>query len=187
MPRVLALNPDSLKAITTAVSTGATIEDAALAASIARQTLNKWLKRGRDATAGAEVAPEDALFVELLEGVETARALAKTEALNIVRRAALGIPVKETRTTTKTNRKGETETTVVVVERIEVRWQAAAWFLERRYPHEFALRNRLEITGEGGGPVDIEDRAARIAREASAFLQGRTDALAEAGTAEPPE
>lgn len=39
-------------------------------------------------------------------------------------------------------------------------WQAAAWLLERRFPEEFALRNRLELTGRGGEPVQVVVRYA---------------------------
>lgn len=34
-------------------------------------------------------------------------------------------------------------------------WQAAAWRLERRHPEQWG-RRRVEVTGEDGGPVDVE-------------------------------
>lgn len=37
----------------------------------------------------------------------------------------------------------------------EETWTAAAWLLERRFPDEFG-RNRLEITGKDGEPVQTE-------------------------------
>jgi len=33
-------------------------------------------------------------------------------------------------------------------------WQAAAWKLERIYPDDYG-RNRIEITGKNGGPIDV--------------------------------
>lgn len=36
-------------------------------------------------------------------------------------------------------------------------WTAAAWWLERRRPDEFARRERLEHTGKDGGPIDHRD------------------------------
>jgi len=35
-------------------------------------------------------------------------------------------------------------------------WQAAAWKLERRYPEDYSLRQRLEHTGPDGGPIQVE-------------------------------
>ena len=36
-------------------------------------------------------------------------------------------------------------------------WQAAAWKLERRYPEMYG-KQRLELTGANGGPVQVETR-----------------------------
>lgn len=33
-------------------------------------------------------------------------------------------------------------------------WQAAAWWLERRMPADFALRSKVEMTGKDGGPIE---------------------------------
>jgi len=33
-------------------------------------------------------------------------------------------------------------------------WTAAAWWLERRHPQDYARRERLEMTGKDGGPID---------------------------------
>jgi hypothetical protein len=47
-------------------------------------------------------------------------------------------------------------------------WQAAAWKLERRYPHEYGRRVQ-EITGKDGGPVEVKDVRSEIARRLAAL------------------
>ena len=62
-------------------------------------------------------------------------------------------------------------------------WQAAAWKLERRYPHEFG-RQALEVTGRDGGAIEvditvvrqrIESRLAGIAARYRALELGSDD------------
>ena len=68
-------------------------------------------------------------------------------------------------------------------------WQAAAWKLERRYPHEYG-RQAVEVTGRDGGPIhvnanldaarkELEERLDRIAATL-ASVSGNTDADADA-------
>ena len=62
-------------------------------------------------------------------------------------------------------------------------WTAAAWWLERRRPDHFARRERVEMTGKDGGPIDH--------RDITTLPDHERDALAEAirrhlgGTEEP--
>ena len=37
-------------------------------------------------------------------------------------------------------------------------WQAAAWLLERKWPDRWARRERTELTGPAGGPIQSETR-----------------------------
>lgn len=34
-------------------------------------------------------------------------------------------------------------------------WTAAAWWLERRHPGKWGLKQRTELTGEGGAPIQV--------------------------------
>jgi len=59
-------------------------------------------------------------------------------------------------------------------------WTAAAWWLERNFPDEYALRNRMEHTGEGGGPVKVEHDFAHISNREIAEALLEADGVAEA-------
>ena len=50
-------------------------------------------------------------------------------------------------------------------------WQAAAWKLERRYPHEYG-RSAVEVSGRDGGAIKI-DHKVEDARELLAVRLGR--------------
>lgn len=36
-------------------------------------------------------------------------------------------------------------------------WQAAAWFLERRYWKDWGRKEQIESVGPGGGPIEVKD------------------------------
>jgi hypothetical protein len=54
---------------------------------------------------------------------------------------------------------GEAEAvyTRIVADAAVKNWTAAAWWLERRRPEDFARRERVEMTGKDGGPIDTRD------------------------------
>jgi transposase len=52
-------------------------------------------------------------------------------------------------------------------------WQGKAWILERCYPAEFGRRERLEITGADGGPIEVE----HIAKLSDDALQSIIDIM----------
>ncbi len=56
----------------------------------------------------------------------------------------------------------------------EGNWQAWAWLLERKFPQRWG--KRLEVSGAGGGPIDIRFKGAARAKLEAAI------AAAEAGT-----
>lgn len=41
-------------------------------------------------------------------------------------------------------------------------WQAAAWYLERKYPARYGRRDRMEHTGAEGGPITLRSLAAML-------------------------
>lgn len=76
--------------------------------------------------AGAEPDAPDALR-EFREAVESARAQSEVRAIALIQKAAS-----------------------------DGTWQAAAWFLERSHPHRWGRLQRTEVTGAGGGPVEVD-------------------------------
>lgn len=44
----------------------------------------------------------------------------------------------------------------VIMKAAKTTWSAAAWFLERTYQDEFAIKQRHELTGPGGGPISTQ-------------------------------
>ena len=60
-------------------------------------------------------------------------------------------------------------------------WQAAAWKLERRYPHAYGRNvTQMEVTGKDGGPVEIADARSLLAAKLAAQSTNRR-ARARAG------
>ena len=70
------------------------------------------------------------VYREFRESITRARALAEMDALTLVRQA------------------GRTD------------WRAAAWFLERSFPQDYGRHQKLEHTGEDGGPITLAGLAA---------------------------
>jgi predicted HNH restriction endonuclease len=52
-------------------------------------------------------------------------------------------------------------------------WQAAAWWLERLRPNDFALRNRVEMTGKDGGPIESVNITNDLSPEVKRRLRDR--------------
>lgn len=57
----------------------------------------------------------------------------------------------------KAELKNKQRNIVIIQNAAKKTWQASAWWLERRFPEEFALKQRLEHTGKNGGPIATVD------------------------------
>lgn len=42
---------------------------------------------------------------------------------------------------------------LVIRKAAETNWQAAAWYLERVFPEDYAIHHKTELTGKGGRPL----------------------------------
>jgi hypothetical protein len=131
------LTPQTTETICEALGSGAYLETASRAAGVAPSTLHGWLQRGRLAEQSSNPKSDDLPFLELLEAVKKAQAVAEMTALSVIREAA------------------ERGT-----------WQAAAWFLERSNPAAWGRDRRANNPGShdsGGVAGNGSDHDAKAA------------------------
>ena len=64
-------------------------------------------------------------------------------------------------------------------------WTAAAWWLERRHPEDYAKRERVEMTGKDGGPIDHRNIASLPDHERQALADAIRAHLRGEGEPEP--
>lgn len=162
---LLLLEGDIRERLVAATKQGAPVEVAATYAGVSYRAFQKWMARGRDELEnredGAGENPREQPFVDLWEEIQQARATAGVHSVQAVRRAIQGGTIIE-----ESTKKYRDPVTGAVVEETVVRktapdWKAAAWFLERQQPAHFGkAAEKLEVTGEGGGPVQLTAQAA---------------------------
>jgi hypothetical protein len=136
--RPTKFTPEVRKVILDTIATGVPRCHAADRAGISQTTLKNWIGRGRRASKGE--------FFDFLASIKKGEADAITGSVARIRKAAAGGQLLErtTKTVTTRDRSGKTTTTTTTTERVtSPQWTADAWFLERRYPEEFAA-NTLE-------------------------------------------
>jgi hypothetical protein len=135
--RTPLINPAIVAEIVTMIQAGNTYEIAAQAAGIDGSTFYKWQKRGRDAkrtlAQGGEIGEIEYPYVEFVEAIKKARAMAIATAVVHVRRA------------------------------MPKNWVAAMTFLERSDPEHWGRRDRLDVKATGAFgliPMTKEDALA---------------------------
>jgi hypothetical protein len=119
------------KVMVQSLENGVPVEMAVRIAGISVGTHYGWLKRGEQSfdalDAGAKrLAKADRACLDYLKAVRRAEA-------DAVQRNAMLIQVAA-----------------------REHWQAAAWYLERRYPDTWGRRDRQEISGPGGAPLQVK-------------------------------
>ena len=154
-----------------AVRSGAPLHLAAQHAGIAVRTFEQWLQMGREAIEDRDdledpvpVPAHRRAHVDLVEKVATARADAAVRSSALIHRAAAGGAIIEE--TTRKYRDPETGqlVTETTVKRSAPDWRAAAWYLERSHRNNFGKDAvQVELTGQGGGPVQIQTTPPRDA------------------------
>lgn len=122
------------EAIVDALRKGNYLDAAASMNGVAKQTVYRWMERGRNASTmleeGAEVEDGELRYLDFCDAVEKARAIAENRNVQLVQRAAM-----------------------------EGTWQAAAWFLERTNRKHWGRHESVEIAGTDGQPIKVEHDA----------------------------
>ena len=125
----------------------------------------KWLDRGRTEIErrnagltntqrreqGLPTRAAEQPFVEFVEAVTRARAIAERKHQRNVERIAMGGEVIETR------EESHPDGTVVKIEKRALGdWRASAFYLERVHPKRWGRRQAIEVSGPEGGPIGID-------------------------------
>lgn len=127
---------------------------------IGQSTHYGWVERGREERARLESNPRarpresERPYAEYSEAIEKAEADAHIRSLGIIHAAARGGQDVETHSVEVLNPDGSVKEVRTITKKSQPQWQAAAWHLERRYPHLYARTYKGEITGKDGGPVE---------------------------------
>jgi hypothetical protein len=89
------------------------------------------------------------ICVELVDGVEKAKAKAEMNSVELIRKAA------------------------------EKNWQAAAWYLERRNYQEWGRKDKVEVSGPQGGPIPIAAVVAHLSQTVQTLTDEQLEGAAK--------
>ena len=122
--RPIGLTAEITRQIAGLMTRGLPFESSCLFARVLPSTAYLWLQRGEAAKAalegGVSPKPNDALCLDFFESVKRAEVAAQDKLLASISQAATEPGVK-------------------------VQWTAAAWILERRWPHLYAQKTFVEL------------------------------------------
>lgn len=131
-----------------AIKVGAPHELACMFARVSKRQFYEWMRRGRDNLAkletDKEIAEAEHKYVDFFLSIKEAEANMDLGNLRIIQRAA--------------------ESDIKY-------WHAAAWLEERRHPEWFALTNRYEHSGPGGGPIQTDTPTERVEQLTDAIVK----------------
>jgi len=137
------LTPETADRIIKAVRLGNFLDTAAKAAGVHPATVYRWIQDGE--APGAPKAKR-----EFCEALTRARAEAEQRMVGAVIKDASGGYV--TKRVTRVLRNGDTETEETIA---GPNGKVALEFLSRAFPDRWASRKALEVTGAGGGPIQV--------------------------------
>lgn len=147
MARPTKLDKNIERKILDVLKMGNYIETAAAFGGIDPSTFYRWLKRGKLHIQKTIQNPQyqipeyEKRYVRFKRNVDQALAEAEIRELQIIMMAA------------------------------NEDWRAAAWILERRYPDKWGKKNRHEITGQGGGALEIKSYKESLQKKIEAMIE----------------
>lgn len=161
--RPSALTRDIFAKIITFIKAGQYQYTAAGVHGITRETLFNWVKRGRHSKRG--------IYREFFHALQEAVAEGEARKLQVITRSANGFPVEKTKEVYVADPDGDLKLKEKVVEKtVRQEWAAAAWMLERMHPDRYGRRDKVEHTGDGGGPIDVNIRREDAAKVAASIM-----------------
>lgn len=136
----LKLNTDLQAGLVKVIQAGNYLETAAAYVGISVSTLRDWIRRGereaqRLSTKNAKSNKTEQPYLEFSAAIKKAQAEGEIRDVLLIGNAA-----RET-------------------------WQAAAWRLERRFPDRWGRKERHELSGPSGGPIEVEDIRNRLLKK----------------------
>lgn len=158
MARPSLLTAEREKIIVDAIRGGAWMNAAAGAAGICYDTLDDWVKKGKEAAArddrGLKVDEKQERYLRFFRAFMRARAEAEQEAVGALRKLAYGYEVK--RTTRRLNDKGQWEE-IEVVRDFECDPQSLRFYMERSFRADWGRQDALKLSGSGDdGAIVVE-------------------------------
>jgi hypothetical protein len=149
MGRKPRLTPEISKLICNQLRIGVPFGDACWLANIDPKLGGEWILRGK----GEHDKPQTPLYAAFAGDVEKANAAFVSDAMARVTKEGMGGQAVATEVTEIVQPDGSVKkTTKTRLSRPN--WFADAWRLERRRQDQFAIKNKTEITGKDGGPVE---------------------------------
>lgn len=149
-----------------AIGLGSPINQAAAYAGWHQATAHRALTRGANVVQALEAHqdvedPDDLLCADFYREVTLAKSKGTVRALGLVSRAAEGGYVVRRRT----YRDSATGRIVTEEDLAPPDWKAASWFLSRTVPDFAQQAAQVEVSGPGGGPIEVgsvQDLAQRV-------------------------
>jgi len=150
---------------------------AAAVAGVHRATLHRWMARGQEeadrVSEGGRPEPSERPYRDFCDRLTRARAAVAERSIGRLERAARGGFVTRRIERSYTNDDGQV-VTEVEEHREAPAWRVDAWLLEKSFPADFgrSVDARVEVTGPGGGPVQVNDeRLALLTRRLAEYAQ----------------